>query len=157
MNDVEAALKTEKEIPLKIILFRDLHKCFGPLPSAAHEFFLGRWGVAYPAVHFEGYQFEFGAGRKRGGENFEGLLHGVELRAALAADSDGDFGHSLPGLLPDCNGNLYKFSRRIFGGLRKTRRKECASLALGRLRQRRMAGGYKNLGAQPSMQIQLKS
>ncbi len=50
--------------------------------------------MAYAAVHFKTDQFEFGGGWKKRGENLQGLLDSLELRAALAANGDDDFGHS---------------------------------------------------------------
>ena len=55
-------------------------------------------------IHFEGHQLEFEAARERWGENFQGLLDGFHLRAALAANGDDDFRHSLGDALCDCNG-----------------------------------------------------
>lgn len=72
--------------------------------------------MADAAVHFHAHQFEFRVGRKIGRENFQGLLDGVELRAALAANGDDDFGHSLSRRSQHCNGSQHKFSPRIFGG-----------------------------------------
>ena len=80
MNHVESALETYKVMPLQVILFRDLREGVGTLPCSAHEFFLGRWGVADAAIYFHSHQLEVGTGRKTGRENLQGLLDGVRRR-----------------------------------------------------------------------------
>src|SRR6266566_1204908 len=113
---VEAPFQTDEVMPLQSVLVRDFDQRLRTMAGAAHEFFVRQRGMTDPAVHFEPDQLELRSGRKAWGKEFHCLFDAVDLRAALAADGDDGFGHSLGRSTPDCNGTASAFSLRIFEG-----------------------------------------
>src|SRR5215472_10307171 len=112
---LEAPFQADEVMPPESVLLCDFDQRLRTMAGAAHEFILRQRSMTDPAVHFEPDQLELRGGRKRCGKQFQRLFDAVDLRAALAADCDDRFGHSLLGCATaDCNGTARKFSLGIF-------------------------------------------
>ena len=94
VDNIESAFQADEVLPGRAILSRQLHQRFGALTGAAHQFLPRRRRVADSALDLHADDFELSIGREDARKCCKRFGDGVELGAALAADSEDDFVHA---------------------------------------------------------------